>query len=325
MKSFYKKKDNITFTVDYRTELLSVILVLSDNYKKMVGNKMQPLNNKYIYDRIIERFSKYKNHKVMILFEDIIKKHKYFNYDAPITLFLSLDEDLKCDKLNDYLFNTILEKDNLIYDFIDELKNFSIDINFDDYYLNNKNEYNMFIDTIYDKHINNNLDVFLNEFFKEKKELFVNAIPFNSMSCYSSFIGDKVYSNIGVTQLSKENNLYENWELYKGDMLLVSLHEFCHSYVNPLTEKYISNNNLDYLIDDNMHRFAYDDALTVINENVVRAIVLYYEKKYLTEKYEKDYNKEKELGFKYIDNILEVLKDNEDFETTFKEKIVKMF
>lgn len=45
MNSFAKKKGLITFTVDYRTELLSVILVLSDfsfeiNFEDFYKNEM---------------------------------------------------------------------------------------------------------------------------------------------------------------------------------------------------------------------------------------------------------------------------------------------
>lgn len=123
MSSIKKELNNIVFTVDYKTELLSVILILSDKYKELVGNKMIPLQNKYIYERISDRFGQFKNHKIVKIFDNIISKHKYFNYDAPITLFLSLDDNLKCDKLNDYLYIDILNKDNKYKIFDDFFKN----------------------------------------------------------------------------------------------------------------------------------------------------------------------------------------------------------
>lgn len=311
-----KKYNNITFLVDYRTELLSVILLLSDQYKNLVGNKMIPLNNKYIYERILLNFSKYKNHRTIKLFNEIISNHKYFNYDAPVTLFLSLDNNLKCSKLNDYLFVEILNNDNKIYEFINSLSDFVKEIKFDDYYKSNKEEYLSFVEELYKKHINNNIIKFLNEFFKDtNKEFFVNAIPFNSMSNYFSYIDNKVYSNIGITQFSTKDNLYKNWEWYDGDMVLVSLHEFCHSYVNILTKKYFNANSLDYFVDDYMCRFGYDDFLTVINENIVRAIVLYYEKHYFKNRFLKDYNKEVNLGFKYVGSILKILEKNINYNT----------
>lgn len=329
MNSIKKEVNNIVFTVDYKTELLSVILILSDKYKELVGNKMIPLQNKYIYERINDRFNKFKNHKTIKMFDNIISKHEYFNYDAPITLFLSLDDNLKCDKLNDYLFKDILESDNEIYDFINMLSDFNKDIDFEKYYNENKEEYLAFIEEIYNKHINNNFIQFLNTFFNDNsKKLYINAIPFNSMSCYSSFIDNKVYSNLGITQLSKEENLYKDWELNKGDMLLVSLHEFCHAYVNPLTKKYIEKDKLDFIIDDDMKKFAYDDKFTIINENIVRTIVLFYEKENLKEKYQYDYEKEKKLGFKYIDDLLILLnkKDNyNSFEEFYKNEVVNYF
>lgn len=325
MKSFEKRINNIIFTVDYRTELLSIILILSENYKNLVGKKMIPLANKYIYDRVHTTFDRFKNHKTILLFEEIIMEHPYFNYDSPVTLFLSLDENLKCEKLNDYLYIDILNRDDKIYEFIDSLDKFKNDINFDEYYKSNKKEYLMFINQIYDHHINNNLDIFLLDFFNMNTnyDLYVNAIAFNSTSSYSSYIQNRVYSNLGITQFSKKENLYKNWELDKGDMILVSLHEFCHSYVNPLTKKYLDTSKFTYLLNENMHKFAYDDVKTIINENVVRSIVLHYEKIYLSfEKYKKDYNREKSMGFDLIDKILVQLNiylNNKDKYNTFEE------
>lgn len=330
MKSFEKRIGNIIFTVDYRTELLSIILILSENYKKMVGKKMIPLGNKYIYDRVHSNFDRFKNHKTMVLFEDIIKKHPYFNYDSPVTLFLSLDENLKCERLNNYLYIDILGCDDKIYEFIDSLSKFSNDINFDEYYESNKAEYLMFIDEICKHHITNNLDIFLNDFFNMNTDynLYVNAIAFNSTSSYSSYVYNNVYSSLGITQFSKMENLYKDWELDNGDMLLVSLHEFCHSYVNPLTKKYLDVSKFTYVLNDNMHKFAYDDVETIINENIVRAIVLHYEKIYLSsEKYKKDYNREKNMGFDLIDKILAQLdrySNNRNKYNTFEEFYVEL-
>lgn len=319
MNSYIKKDGNISYTVDFRTELLSIILILSDKYKYLVGNKMIPLNNKYIYDRIKLKFEKFKNHRTINLFNQIIDKHKYFNYDAPVTLFLSLDDNLKCSNLNDYLYIDILNKDNMIYDFIESLNDFSIDINFYDYYKSNKEEYMLVIDELYKKHDSNNVIVFLNKFFKnDKKELIVNAIPFNSMSNYSSNLGNKVYSNIGITQFSKEDNLYKDWEWHNGDMALVSLHEFCHSYVNPLTDKYLNDDNLDFIVDEPMKKFGYDDYKTVINENIVRSIVLFYENIYLKERFDEYYKRELNLGFKIVSKFLEILDKIDNYDDFVK-------
>ena len=328
MNSYIKTDGNISYTVDFRTELLSIILILSDKYKYLVGNKMIPLNNKYIYDRIKLKFEKFKNHRTINLFNQIIDKYKFFNYDAPVTLFLSLDDNLKCSNLNDYLYIDILNKDNMIYDFIESLNGFSNDINFYDYYKSNEDEYMSFIDELYKKHSSNNIIVFLNKFFKyDKKVLIVNAIPFNSMSNYSSNLGNKVYSNIGITQFSKEDNLYKDWEWHNGDMSLVSLHEFCHAYVNPLTDKYLNDDDLDFIVDEPMKKFGYDDYKNVINENIVRSIVLFFEKIYLKERFDEDYKKELNLGFKYVNNFLEILDkiDNyDDFEKFYISEIINV-
>lgn len=75
-------------------------------------------------------------------------------------MFLSLD-----DNLSDYLYIDILGGDNLIFEFIDSLIDFSNDINFYNYYNSSKEEYISFIDELYKKHYSNNITVFLNKFF----------------------------------------------------------------------------------------------------------------------------------------------------------------
>lgn len=65
----YKKDGNIDYTVNFRTELLGIILILSDKYKNLVGNKMIPLNNKYIYDHINLKFIEQLNYLIKLLID----------------------------------------------------------------------------------------------------------------------------------------------------------------------------------------------------------------------------------------------------------------
>lgn len=73
MNSICKEKNGIIYEVDYRTELLSIILILSDDYKKLVRNKMPPLNNKFIYENVLKLFGQYKNHNTIKLFNELIR------------------------------------------------------------------------------------------------------------------------------------------------------------------------------------------------------------------------------------------------------------
>lgn len=71
MNSYKKQVDNITIIVDFKTELLGIIEIISPRYKSIVGHTLTPLGNKFIYDNIIEKFNKYSNHELIELFDEI--------------------------------------------------------------------------------------------------------------------------------------------------------------------------------------------------------------------------------------------------------------
>ena len=86
MESVSIQVDDINIEVDYRTELLGIIMWRS-NYHKKYDMLFQKYGNKFYIDEIIKNFEKFSNHKVIKDFEKIVDCHG-FNYDAPLDLFL---------------------------------------------------------------------------------------------------------------------------------------------------------------------------------------------------------------------------------------------
>ena len=320
MNSYIKQVDNIAITVDFRTELLGIIEIISPQYKLIAGHTLNPLGNKFIYDNIIEKFSRYSNHKLIKLFDEITQKYGFVK-DSLVHMFLELDNDLKIDKLSDYIMKQ-LNYDNKIYDFISLLPSFANEIGFYDYYSNNEKFYLDCINSISSNINSIKFSKFLSNYFGYlDKELVINAIPFNSYSCYSANTENKVISSLGITQLSKSDDLYGTWELYKGDMIQICNHEFCHSYINPLTAKYdLSGITLFDDIKEKMLQFGYDDIATIINEHVVRAIEIRSIKllNLGEEKYKNVINRYKSIGFIYIEPIIELLEQYEAQRDTYK-------
>lgn len=320
MDSYKKQIDNIKITVDFRTELLGIIEIISPKYKTIAGHTLEPLGNKFIYDDILEKFEKYKEHRLIKLFDEITLKYSFMK-DSLVHLFLELDNDFKTDKLSSYTMEQ-LNYDNKIYEFIILLPSFAEEIGFYKYYKENEKLYLNWIDSISNNIKNINFSKFLSDYFGYlDKELVINAIPFNSYSCYSAHTENKVVSSLGITQLSKSNDLYGTWELYKGDMIQICNHEFCHSYINPITQKYdLSDITLFHNIKEQMMEFGYDDIATIINEHVVRGVEIRAIKllNLGEEKYINTINRYKSIGFIYIEQILDLLQHYENNRDKYK-------
>lgn len=322
--SVKKKLGNITVEVDYRTELLGVIQLLSD-YHNDFPNLFQKYANKYYVDRINDKFLKYKDDEVITMFNELYKKHR-FCYDGPITMFLELDEHLKCNKLSDYVLNQRLNGDIKVYELIYKLEDFAKRIEFDKYYLSNKEEYEKYIESQSKPFEMYDVPKFLKSYYGyevDGTEFFINMIPFMTNGAYGSTVGNKIYSSITINENSKEDNLYDTKEREKY-FTTTPVHEFSHSYVNPITKesKLINeDSNMFDDIKDIMKAKAYTNNETIINEHIIRAINIRYIDLNFDEKWTQDkLDFERNSGFIYIDNVLSSLKEyeeNRDIHKTF--------
>ena len=110
-------KYNITFEINYYTELLGVIGVLSDNQDAICDAGVIRCNEWY-YQEILNFFSRFKNHKVIRLLETLSDEYN-FNYDAPVGLVLRLANNLAINKDELCRARKYIE-DNLFNEFINQ-------------------------------------------------------------------------------------------------------------------------------------------------------------------------------------------------------------
>ena len=320
MKSVEIRDNNIIATVDYRTELLGIIMWLSD-YHNILPECFNIYENKFYVDNILEKFSEFKNEEVIKDFMELVEKHK-FMYDAPYALFLQLDEHFKCDKLDDYVFKERLEEDESVYGFIDKLEEFARKINFEEYYNINIEMYKKWTNYILECFKKGNVLKFYDDYFgKSNNEFYLNLIPFASDGSFSSSTKNKIYDMNPVTKDMKKESLFErdNYENVIG----APIHEFLHGYVNPITEKYgllDFNTNLFDNLKEYMSNNGYPTDVEIINEHLVRAIqIRYIINEYKDVKWADGMTKwEEEQGFIYIRNILEKLEEFENNRETYK-------
>ena len=312
MESVSKTVNNITVTVDYRTELLGILMYISgyDEFCPIQYDKGYP-NDEYI-DNIRKKFSKYKDEDVVRKFISLCKKHG-FSYDAPICMFLQLDDNFKCDCLDDYIFKERLHSDDTVYDLIKGLNEFASKINFNNYYDSNKKQYSEYIDKV--AKCFNELDInkYLSDYYgyDENKKFFVNLLPFATIGGYNATLSDSIYSNITVDD--KE-------EMFKvkfaPGLITLTVHEMSHGYINPITDRLNLVDEKDNLFDDIkdvMANMAYTSNKDIINEHIIRAIEIRTIKNVFQNDswHERRLEHEKNNGFIYIDVVEKSLEDYE--------------
>ena len=320
MKSIETREKNIVATVDYRTELLGIIMWISD-YHNMIPECFNIYENKFYVDNILEKFSEFKNDEVIKDFMELVEKHKFY-YDAPYALFLQLDEHFKCNKLDDYVLKERLEEDTSIYEFIDKLEEFAKKINFEEYYNNNINMYKKWTNYILECFKKGNVLAFYNNYFgKTNNEFYLNLIPFASDGSFSASINNKIYDMNPVTRDMKKESLFER-DKYEN-VIGAPIHEFLHGYVNPITEKYDLLDFNTHLFDnlkEEMAKQGYPTDVEIINEHLVRAIqIRYILNEYNDTKWAEHVTSiEENSGFIYIRDILEKLEEFEQNRKIYK-------
>ena len=328
MNSVAKKINGITVTVDKRTILLGIIMHIS-NYCKLWRDSGQfdETVNKYLIEEINTEFSKYNNEKTIRQFDELTRNGG-FSFDAPFALFLQLDDSYKTDKLDDYVFNVRLNGNKKIFEFIDGLSEFAEKIGFDEYYEKHKKEYENYVNNMAKAFELYGIDQFFDNYYgiENHKNLNVNLIPLITNCAFFCDTKESMFSCIPSYSHSEKENLYdfdENEKYYFSNII----HEFSHGFVNPITDKYKLVDKNTHLFDDikeEMSKQAYPTDIQIINEHIVRAItarsILYIYKD--QERYDRTIEKQKEMGFVYIDNIiesLEIYENNRDMYNNFND------
>lgn len=309
VESVKKEVGNITITVDYRTELLGIIMLLSD-YPNKFPELFAKYNNQFYVDRILSKFSQYKNEQIILMFNELVTKH-IFCYDAPFALFLQLDEKFNNYNLNEYVLASRLNGDKDVYLFLNELDMFSRKIDFESYYNSNMEEYKKYIDSISKAFEMYNITNFFDYYYgvKSDKKFIVNLSPFTTNGNYCCRYQDAVYCCLSVNKEMREDNLFDSTGIEK-EILITPVHEFGHSYVNPITEKYgISDHKIELFSNVKLNNMPYSCDSAILNEHIIRVIqTRYMSLIYNDEELAKSRLEiEKNQGFIYVDIILDSL------------------
>ncbi|XMB85564.1 DUF4932 domain-containing protein [Mycoplasmatota bacterium WC44] len=299
-------------------ELLTIIQYL-------VGvDELNDIDSEYKSD-INEYFLKFKNHKVI---EKYIKLSKGgFSHDAPVVLLLAtsgfpklqLDRESNESLLIDSIKRAGGYKNAL--DFLNHVGDFYEVSNFQQFYENHTIIYNHMLNDF--KLELNKLDFvnLLESYFgMSQKSYTVILSPmiqggygprFNVENCKAD-----VFCIMGPSDFVDNKFYFENIELY-------ILHEFSHSFVNNLTEKFLTDVTQYYHLFSNikeeMNNIAYGNWVTTVNEHIVRAIVARIALQEVgKELYDMTLEYEKSLGFAYIKKVVDKLEHYENNRNVYK-------
>ena len=296
-------------SVDPKMELLSTIQLLA---------KYQFINRKIDYsNEISSHFADFSKYEAVTLTDELLNNHG-FAYDAPVNLMLYLSQipELKQQSnYSDYLIKRAGGKKNL-ENYRVAISDFSKEANFKEFWDSQKEFYQQIIDLTVQEVGNQDLVKVIEDYFNETQNSY-NIIL--SPSFHGGY-GPRMPAENGkydiyscMTTTNEKNGIpYVNLEYLKYYVW----HEFGHSFVNPLTEKYLkkiaSSKKLFEPISQTMDKMAYGTWNHCVNEHIIRAInVRLYEQNIGEKEAKRLLNSELSQKFIYIEPIIEKLKEFE--------------
>lgn len=319
--------NGIKVCIDSKVELIGILITLSDEssiepFKRLF--KFEDNNSEYI--NIIKKEFSYLYETGLIERFNIIKNKYYIHYQEPIKLMLMLDDNFNTNILKEYCG---YKPDKDFYEIIDEIKELYKSDRYINFYNSNISYYNDCIDSLIPFYTEYNLKNIICEYCGDKYnnlEFYNLLIPFETNGGYGIILDTKAYYCSRINT----NNLFF-YPQDKNDKVKITLHEFLHSIINPMIDKYnFFTKESNYLEKtDNLKFMGYGSDNSIINETIVRAVTIRIYSLLVNnintdELVEKEYNQ----GFIYIKEITEFLLEYEnnkiDFDSIF-EKIINKY
>lgn len=298
MQNVEKIINGVTISIDYKVELIGLLITLSDENKKYSSLFYFNRNNDYYINELKRKFGYLVDNATVKKF--FYLKDKYgMHYEKTIELALSLDDNFEFKEESNYKF-----KDNVeIIEFCRELKILNEQINFKEFYNNHRNKYLDWIKEISPTYENHNIKELIVNYCGtqyDSYKFYTNLIPFETSGGYGVLLRGEAHNCLRARKSTSDNKLF----YIESDLIYlpISIHEYLHSIINPLTSKYnIFNYETEYLYDKNNPLLGYENDYCMINETIIRAMttrMLYL----LTgvDDLEKRFSTDELKGFKYV-------------------------
>lgn len=309
------KSKPINITVDPRFEIISIVFHLA-------GNSEYSMCRVPDYQTDIDKhFGAHKEHPAVKLARKLREDHGV-SFDAPMSMAAYLEKGFgfrERKSLDDWpwgIDGRWTKED--AREFLEELRQFSKDTDFQRFFNDHK--------PLYDKAIANatnvvkdvNLLKWFDDFFGVTANAEINIVmaPANGPSNYGvrfeSAGSKELYAIIGVWECDASGN-----PSFHQRQLATVVHEFCHSYVNPIVDANASKleqsgRELFLKVEEKMRRNAYGDWLAMMRESVVRACELHFVGTAMDEGLKESYTEHQiNIGFLWIRELSELVKGYE--------------
>lgn len=299
--------------VDERIEILSIVFRLAGNQEYN-----SDVFKRYI-DRVNEHYGPFKEHE-LITFVKKVKNENGIGYDAVMSMAIHLDDKFNLKQKNsEETLDKRWSKDNAVQ-FATLLQKFYKDSNSKRFFQENQALYNEIQKRFLPIYEHIDLGWYPKFYGKEPSEKFliVNGLG-NGGGNYGVSIKNprgykEVYAIMGTWSMDSLGMAEFPLQSYFPTLL----HEFNHSFVNYLLEKDTtifrdSGEKLYSVVKEKMNRQAYGSWQTTLNEALVRAAVIKYQKdhNFRAEEIAKETNEQLDRGFLWIEKLVDEL-DNFD-------------
>jgi hypothetical protein len=263
--------------VDKRIELMASIQTM-DRYWDNIALKYfdKKLFNCKYKENINYYFNKYKNHQTMKLYNELCNNVQ--DISTFINLVLCYSNPPNFDNIANPENNiNNLIKQNIPYEnFINGVKRFYEDTNFEYFFENNQSEYELLINDYISRNELNEYVNMIDIYLGTNTENYTIAISALLMGCFGIKIitNENIINNYSViSPIDYKDNKYIFGS--KFSVLELLWHEISHLTINELTKKYINQFDLSgKIISDNFIKHFYTDIETIANEYIVRVITI---------------------------------------------------
>ena len=321
--------------VDPRVELMSVIFRLAGNPEYCAGKVDSYTND------VEKRFGEFRAHPAVKLAQKLRGEHGV-SYDACMSMAVHITDAEKCEEMVPFAPRPeSLEARWSVEDareFLTAVRQFVKDTRFNEFIIAHRSLYETAQSRMVDCLAKNAHMEWFDEYFGSRPQAnftltlgMLNGSNNYGSRCRTADGREELYCVLGV-EMTDDKGL----PVFDSSVTWVIVHEFCHSYVNPLTSKYKTEINkyakLFGPISERMKSQAYSTWETCVNEHIVRALTTRYA--FLKENEEagdKSLQREKKRGFFYVPALCEQLKyyeNNRDRYKTFAEfypELIKVF